>query len=182
MKTKIFTPTALLLSIVMITSACRSSRNTGGSYPGGGSTSGKSYPVFGDPNPNNLPPGQAKKIYGDKSAKKYAPGQRKKQIYPLIIIRTPDIVIGRASDGRNYYLHPDGYYYWEGPDSKFYLDEKYIGKVSYDKNQYNDWKSHGNGNAQSSSNSKGKGNSNGNGNGNGNSHGNSGNGKGKSKN
>ena len=29
-------------------------------------------------NPNDLPPGQAKKIYGTKSAKPFAPGQRKK--------------------------------------------------------------------------------------------------------
>lgn len=178
MKTKIFTPTALLLTIIMIASACRSSRNTGSTYPGGGSTSGKSYPVYGDPNPNNLPPGQAKKIYGDKSAKKYAPGQRKKHVYPLIIVRTPDIVIGRSSEGRNYYLHPDGYYYWEGNDSRFYLDEKYLGKISYDKNQYNEWK--GKGQSNDNAQSKGNGHGNGKGNGNGNGHGN-GNGKAKGK-
>ena len=174
MKTKIFTPAALLLSIVLIGTACRSSRNTGGTYPGGGSTSGKSYP--GDPNPTNLPPGQAKKIYGDKSAKKYAPGQRKKHIYPLIINRTPDIIIGRSSDGRNFYRNPDGYYYWEGQDARFYLDEKHIGNISYDKNQYNDWKARGNGNGQSNNTAKSKGNGNEKGNGNGN-----GNGKAKGK-
>jgi hypothetical protein len=172
MKTNVFTPAVLLVVVMLALTACRSSRNTGGKYPDG-NTSGRSYPDY-DPNPNNLPPGQAKKIYGDKSAKKYAPGQRKKQRYPLIIMRTPDIVIGRA-DGRNFYRNPDGFYYWEGGDGRFYLDEKHLGNISYDKNEYNSWKARGNGNVQSSnSNAKSKGNGNRKGNG-------GGNGKGKSK-
>lgn len=141
MKTNVFTPAVLLVVVMLALTACRSSRNTGGKYPDG-NTSGRSYPGY-DPNPNNLPPGQAKKIYGDKSAKKYAPGQRKKQRYPLIIARTPDIVIGRA-DGRNFYRNPDGFYYWEGGDGRFYLDDKHLGNISYDKNEYNSWKARGN--------------------------------------
>ncbi len=109
-----------------------------------------------------LPPGQAKKIYGDKSAKAYAPGQQKKNgnstTYPLIIIRTPDIVISKHSDGRYYYQNSVGYYYWQGNDDRFYLDEKHLSQVDYNEDQFNEWKSKGN----SNSNGSGKGNGNGN--------------------
>ena len=180
MKTNVFTPTVLLLTVMLAVTACRSSRNTGSKYPDG-NTSGRSYPggVY-DPNPNNLPPGQAKKIYGDKSAKRYAPGQRKKHMYPLIITRTPDIIIGRA-DGRNYYRNADGLYYWEGGDGRFYLDEKHLGNISYNKNEYDSWKNRGNGNGQSHSTAKSKGNGNGHGKDKDKGHG-GGNGKSKGKN
>ncbi|HYF30029.1 MAG TPA: hypothetical protein VD993_02815 [Chitinophagaceae bacterium] len=138
MKTNVITPAVLILSFILIGTACRSSKNTGG-HP-----TGKSYPVPNDPNPNNLPPGQAKKIYGDKSAKKYAPGQRKKQTYPLIITRTPDIIITRHTDGRNYYRNADGLYYWEGPDARFYLDDMHLPDIAYNKSEYDDWKNKGN--------------------------------------
>ena len=92
----------------------------------------------------SLPPGQAKKVYGSRSARPYAPGQRKKygvyRRYPLIIIRTPDIIIGRYNDGRYYYRNPEGYMYWKGYDNRFYLDEKYLNDMRYDENEYNDWK------------------------------------------
>src|SRR5688572_8628445 len=107
------------------------------------------YPVYNDPNPENLPPGQAKKRYGGKSARPYAPGQRKKQgyrttdrtdrtyrnspndvyknrTYPLIINRTNDMIIERDGNGRLYYRHPDGVIYWKGNDERFYLDERYL--------------------------------------------------------
>jgi hypothetical protein len=118
-----------------------------------------------------LPPGQAKKIYGDKSAREYAPGHQKKNgnstNYPLIIIRTPDIVISKHTDGRYYYQNSAGYYYWQGNDDRFYLDEKHLSQVDYSQDQLNDWKNKGNSNS----------NSNGNGNGNGNKGNNRGNGK-----
>ena len=116
-----------------------------------------------------LPPGQAKKVYGDKSAKEYAPGQQKKQVnsrkYPLIIIRTPDIVIKKHNDGRFYYQNPEGYYYWQGSDDRFYLDETDLSKVDFDDDQYKDWKNKGNGNGNSDkkengNNGNGKGNTN----------------------
>ena len=154
MKANVFTPTVLFLSLILLLSACRSSRNTGGS------TSGKSYPVYTDPNPSNLPPGQAKKIYGDKSAKKYAPGQRKKQAYPLIIARTPDIVINKHTDGRFFYRNPAGYYYWQGADSRFYLDQAHLAHVSYSQADYDSWKlkgNNGNGNNGNSAANKSKG-------------------------
>ena len=166
MKTNVFTSAVLIICVVLAGTACRSSKNTGG-----GQTTGKSYPVYRDPNPTNLPPGQAKKIYGDKSAKKYAPGQRKKYSYPLIIVRTPDIIITRHNDGRHFYRNSDGLYYWEGADGRFYIDEKHLQDVAHDKKQYDEWKNKGNnGNKSNGSQNSSNGNSkkpasNGNGNG-----------------
>ena len=147
MKNNVFTPAVLMICVVLAGTACRSSKNTGGQ------PTGKSYPVYKDPNPTNLPPGQAKKIYGDKSAKKYAPGQRKKYSYPLIIIRTPDIIITRHNDGRNFYRNSDGLYYWEGGDGRFYMDEKHLQDVAHDKKQYDEWKGKGNKSNNASQNS-----------------------------
>lgn len=104
--------------------------------------------VVEDRYPASLPPGQAKKIYGGRSARGYAPGQQRRPdyrnqtvYYPLIIIRTPDIIIRRAADGRDYCLNRDGYYYWRGADNRFYLDERYIGQIRYDEREYRDWDS-----------------------------------------
>ena len=132
--------TASLFSILIIAVSCRSSRPVyEGRYPP------REYPSYPPPpppvyypNPQNLPPGQAKKVYGDRSAKSYAPGQRKKygnsyHRYPLIVIRTPDIIISRYNDGRYYYRNPDGYMYWKGYDDRFYLDEKYLNDNKFQK-------------------------------------------------
>lgn len=131
-----------LFSILIIVVSCSTSRPTTGrqyprSYP-------PDYPVYHDPYPQSLPPGQAKKVYGGRSARPYAPGQRKKygshRRYPLIIIRTPDIIISRYNDGRYYYRNPEGYMYWKGYDDRFYLDEKYLNNNGYNNDEYNDWK------------------------------------------
>lgn len=121
------------------------------------------------PPPGHLPPGQAKKIYGGKSARAYAPGQQKKyRSYPLIIVRTPGIVIRTHSDGRHYFQNSDGIRYWRGNDDRFYLDDAYVGKSRYNDNDYKAWKSKGNkGNSaysgsQGNDSDKGKGNGNGN--------------------
>jgi hypothetical protein len=77
------------------------------------------------------------------SARPYAPGQRKKYAYhryPLVVIRTPDIIIRRYNDGRYYYRNPEGYMYWKGYDDRFYLDEQYLNDNGYNENEYNDWK------------------------------------------
>jgi len=115
------------------------------------------YPVYNDPNTDNLPPGQAKKRYGGKSAKPYAPGQRKKQGYgrnngydwndgsykrnpenvytsrtfPLIIKKTRDMAIERDRNGRLFYRHPEGIVYWKGQDERYYLDERYLSYARY---------------------------------------------------
>lgn len=140
-----------LFSILIIVVSCSTSRPTTGrqyprSYP-------PDYPVYRDPYPSGLPPGQAKKVYGSRSARPYAPGQRKKygsyRRYPLIIIRTPDIIIGRYNDGRYYYRNPEGYMYWKGYDDRFYLDEKHLNNNGYNNDEYNDWKYKGRNNYNS---------------------------------
>ncbi len=159
MKTNIFTlPVTLCISIVLV-SGCSSSKSStkknpypGSPYPEQRKTSDKSpsgNPTEKNPTasqPTNLPPGQAKKIYGEKSAKVFAPGQRKKygdKYYPLIIIRTPDIVILRHADGRYFHKNADNFIYWKGDDERYYLDEQYLDKVEYDKNEVDDWKGKG---------------------------------------
>ena len=136
MKTKIFTSTVTLLLCAFIFSSCSSSKSSTKKYPEEKSTTA---------NPGNLPPGQAKKIYGTKSAKVFAPGQRKKhgKYYPLIIVRTPGIIILRHADGRYYYKNEDNYIYWQGSDDRFYLDEQHLEKVDYDKNELETWKAKG---------------------------------------
>ncbi|ULQ57525.1 hypothetical protein KJS94_04840 [Flavihumibacter rivuli] len=138
--------------------------------------------IIVDDRPNKLPPGQAKKVYGG-SAKDHAPGHRKKQVvyYPLIIIRTPDIVIRPFGDGRYYYKNAAGYYYWQGSDGRLYLDEQYVRYARYNDNEYNEWKGRGgkkekddDDDRKENGNAKGKGNGNGNGKG-------QSNGKGKGK-
>lgn len=182
----------ILMVIVASAASCRSSRNTGSDFPSSRfprqqpypeypgypqypqypeypqtprypEYPAKDYPVYNDPNPKNLPPGQAKKIYGGKSAKPYAPGQRKKygnsgyerkdgnyrrypdyvykgRVYPLIIRRTRDMAIYRDRNGRLYYQHPDGVIYWKGYDDRYYLDERYISYARYTQKEYNDWR------------------------------------------
>ena len=140
--------TAGLFSILIIAVSCRSNRPVYEErYPP------REYPSYPPPppppvyypGPQNLPPGQAKKVYGSKSARPYAPGQRKKygyanHRYPLIVVRTPDIRIGRYNDGRYYYRNPEGYMYWKGYDDRFYLDEQYLNDNGYNEEEYNDWK------------------------------------------
>src|SRR6185436_1341855 len=113
MKTSVFTQTAFLLVLLGFAS-CRSAKNSSPTPP----VKEKPVVVVSNPStPSNLPPGQAKKIYGDQSAKSHAPGQQKKRVskvyYPLIIIRTPDIIVNRYDDGRYYYKNPQGYFYWQ---------------------------------------------------------------------
>ncbi|GAA4300448.1 hypothetical protein [Nibribacter koreensis] len=93
MTLKAITKLALLLTLMVGSVACSSSRKTGSvtsRFPGGvnrdGSDRSTRYPDgFPIPLPGStnstkgMPPGQAKKVYGDKSAKAYAPGQQKKK-------------------------------------------------------------------------------------------------------
>lgn len=141
-----------LLTILIIAVSCRSSRPVyEGRYPPRKYPSYPPPPPVYYPTPHSLPPGQAKKVYGGRSARPYAPGQRKKygySRYPLIVIRTPDIRIGRYNDGRYYYRNPDGYLYWKGYDDRFYLDEKYLNDNGYDAEEYNEWKYKGRKNSE----------------------------------
>ena len=137
MKTKFFTPMVTLLLFAVVFSNCSSSKSSTKKYP--------AEKTGNPPSTGNLPPGQAKKIYGTKSAKVFAPGQQKKQgkYYPLIIYRTPSIIILRHADGRYYYKNADNLIYWQGNDDRFYLDEQHLDKVEYDKNELDSWKTKG---------------------------------------
>jgi hypothetical protein len=139
MKTKLFSATAALLLFAILFSSCSSSKSSTKKYP----DQKPSTPS----NSGNLPPGQAKKVYGTKSAKVFAPGQQKKQskYYPIIVYRTPDIIILRHADGRYYYKNKDNFIYWQGSDDRFYLDEQHLDKVEYDKNELDSWKTKGKG-------------------------------------
>jgi hypothetical protein len=59
--------------------------------------------------------------------------------YSLIVNSGPGIYANRYPDGRYYYRSPQGYIYWKGYDNRYYLDRSYLGKVYYNKGQYNDW-------------------------------------------
>jgi len=139
----LFRVTFIFSSIVLLAS-CRSSK-TVVMRPAPSRTV-----VVQQPQPQPMPPGQAKKVYGSQSAKPFAPGQQKKQVvnvYPLIIVRTPSILIYTFSDGRHYHRNDDGMIYWLGKDNRFYLDDSYISKVKYDDKDYKEWKEkkdHGN--------------------------------------
>jgi hypothetical protein len=158
MKPKFFTLTTPLIGLILLVS-CSSSKSSTKKYPFPGSPAPQEKSPGQQPtdkngadqnsnaaHPTNLPPGQAKKIYGEKSAKVFAPGQRKKQgnhYYPLIVLKTPDIIILRHTDGRYYFKNSDNLIYWKGNDERFYLDEQYLEDVEYDKNELNDWKGKG---------------------------------------
>lgn len=112
-----------------------------------------------------LPPGQAKKVTGDKSAKSHAPGQLKKtsgeqsavahapgqqkkvtiirKKYPLIIVKTPALIVHKHTNGKYYHRNNDGLYYWKGDDGKFYLDQYDLDKVEYDEKSYKEWSAKG---------------------------------------
>ena len=57
----------------------------------------------------------------------------------LIISSGPGIYASRYPDGRYYYRSPEGYMYWRGYDNRFYLDRSYLGRVHYQKREYNEW-------------------------------------------
>ena len=153
---KILQP-VFLISGIFLLSSCRTARNgsdnrypqTENSYPDRRhypSYPVEEYPVY--PAHHPMPPGQAKKIYGGTSARPYAPGQRKKygypyRRYPLVIIRTPDIVISRYPDGRYFYRNPEGWIYWMEQDNRFYLDENYLNRNAYDDEEYRMWQNKG---------------------------------------
>jgi hypothetical protein len=60
--------------------------------------------------------------------------------FSLIIHSGPGFVVNRYHDGRYYYRTPQGHIYWRGYDNRYYLDRSYLGRVQYDRRQYNDWR------------------------------------------
>ena len=60
----------------------------------------------------------------------------------LIISSGPGIYPERYYDGRYYYRSPEGFAYWRGHDHRYYLDRSYLGRVHYDRHEYNEWSRH----------------------------------------
>jgi hypothetical protein len=136
-------PTIAIVAIIFFTAGCRSNRTvTKSPYP-----TNKPVVVV-TTSPGNLPPGQAKKVYGTQSAKPFAPGQRKKYYrstttIPLILVRTPQIVLTKHPEAGYYFRNAEGLIYWQGEDSRLYLDPSHISKVKYTTKEYEDWKNNG---------------------------------------
>src|SRR5258708_14961554 len=59
--------------------------------------------------------------------------------FSLIVNPGPGVYVNRYPDGRYYYRSPEGYTYWRGYDNRYYLDRSYLGRVHYDRREYNDW-------------------------------------------
>jgi len=53
--------------------------------------------------------------------------------FSLIVNPGPGVYVSRYPDGR------EGYTYWRGYDNRYYLDRSYLGRVQYDKREYNEW-------------------------------------------
>lgn len=137
MKLSNFTQAVVVMLLAALAASCGTARHGGDrDYPG-------RYPDR-ERSAHRLPPGHSKKVYNHKSARSHAPGQRKKYGYhPLVIVRTPRMDIRRAGDGRYYYTNREGFYYWKGYDERLYLDERFLSRVEYDRNSYEDWKNQG---------------------------------------
>ena len=141
MKLSTFTQAVIFMLLIAFAASCGTSHPTS-RYP-----DRRDYPdrYPDDRSVHRLPPGHQKKVYGDRSARVYAPGQRKKygsRAYPLIIIPTRGMDL-RRSNGRYYYVHPHGLYYWQGYDNRLYLDERHLSRVDYDRYSYDEWRSKG---------------------------------------
>lgn len=121
--------------VALIFVACRTTQSTP-------ERSEETSKVIIQPVPQHLPPGQAKKIYGSKSAKPFAPGQRKKMNtaqYPIIIIRTPDIILQKSTDGLLYYTNNDGITYFTGTDNRLYISDSFIHSAIYTSEELARW-------------------------------------------
>ena len=75
------------------------------------------------------------------SAREY-PNDHTAASFSLIFSPGPGIHVDRYADGSYYYRSPQGYIYWQGPDNRYYLDRSYLGKVHYNRREYNEWKRH----------------------------------------
>jgi len=62
--------------------------------------------------------------------------------FSLILNSGPGIYGSRYPDGRYYYRNPEGYIYWRGYDDRYYLDRSCLGKVHYQRREYNEWNRH----------------------------------------
>ena len=58
----------------------------------------------------------------------------------LIVSPTPGFVMRQSPDVRYYHRSQQGYLYWKGFDNRFYLDRAELGRVSYSRWEYEEWR------------------------------------------
>ncbi|MCX6317049.1 MAG: hypothetical protein NTW29_07150 [Bacteroidetes bacterium] len=58
----------------------------------------------------------------------------------LIITPTPGFVMRQNNSGKFYHKTEQGFLYWKGHDNRFYLDRSHLGRVNYNKWEYDEWK------------------------------------------
>ncbi|HEX4877125.1 MAG TPA: hypothetical protein VFV31_10670 [Chitinophagaceae bacterium] len=58
----------------------------------------------------------------------------------LIISPSPGFTMNRFHDGRYFHRSPAGLLYWKGYDNRFFLDGSYLGRVSYSRWEYDEWR------------------------------------------
>lgn len=71
------------------------------------------------------------------------PRPRYHSSFSLIIAPGPGFAMRLHPSGRYYYRSPQGYMYWRGYDNRFYLDQRYLGRVRYSDYEYREWKQKG---------------------------------------
>jgi|GEM_PF-880199 len=58
----------------------------------------------------------------------------------LIITPSPGFVMKQHPSGRFYHRSSRGYLYWKGFDNRFYVDQSYLGSISYSRWEYDEWR------------------------------------------
>lgn len=58
----------------------------------------------------------------------------------LTITPTPGFVMKQHPNGRFYHRSESGYLYWKGYDNRFYIDQSYLGRLTYSRWEYDEWK------------------------------------------
>ena len=72
-----------------------------------------------------------------------APAVTAKRWAPLVVVAPPAEAVKQYTDGRRYMKSKDGYFYWEGYDHRWYMEENDLKKVSYTDAEYIDWTTKG---------------------------------------
>jgi hypothetical protein len=58
----------------------------------------------------------------------------------LILTPSPGFTMRQSPDGRFYHRSMQGLLYWKGYDNRFYLDRAELGRVSYSRYEYDEWR------------------------------------------
>jgi hypothetical protein len=72
-----------------------------------------------------------------------APAAIEKPRVPLVLTSFSGNAIKHYTDGRKYIKSKEGYFYWEGYDTRWYMEENDLKKVNYTDEEYIDWTTKG---------------------------------------